>query len=143
MKTTKTAKTLPLPLTGADHQAMALLRHIAGDTAGHWGYDELGKYIVAARTILHSKHAFTGSTDALSIGGYVMADERLRRIVLATEHEKAWHRETLKIIEGREGETVTGDAWDMQAFVHSAISEAELYGAAVMFELLRGEGGAR
>ena len=139
-KTTK-SPTLKPPLTGADHRQMALLRLVAGEGAGNWGVEELARYIVAARAIIQSKNAFDGGIDTLSIDGYVLRSDRFTNPADRTEPDKARNRVIQQIIEGNEGTTVTADAWDILSFVCSVINEAQLYGAAVMFELL--EGGAR
>lgn len=138
MTTKSKAETLSMPLTGADHRAMALLRHIAGaDSAGHWGYDQLSPYIAAARSIVRSRHAFTGETESLSIEAFVMKTDRFVKGDGLTERDKAVKRVIAQIIEGAEGTPVTADAWDLLSFVYGVIAESQLYGAAVMYELLK------
>jgi hypothetical protein len=141
MKSKKTpkAQNIQPPLSGADHRAIALLRHIAGESAGHWSYEELGPYIAAARTIIRSKNAFDGGIDTLSVDRYVVNSERFLASADANDRDKQKAGIIRTIIEGNEGTSVTADAWDLMAFMYAVISEATLYGAAVMFELLEGE----
>jgi len=58
-----------------------------------------------------------------------------------TAQNKERNRVIKQILDATEGETVTADAWALFSFVNAAISEAQLYGAALMYELLKG--GAR
>jgi hypothetical protein len=107
------------------------------------GYDasDMRKYVEAARRIVQSPNAFNGGIDTLAIENFVMNFDVLKSADVDTERGKLINRAIDEILAGKEGEEVTADAWELLMLLHRVSSESVLYGAAIMFELLKG--GAR
>jgi len=93
----------------------------------------LARYQLLARQILASPNAFDEGNDTLSVADCVLRATPSRD---AAEHERL-----IEQIKRLDREPVTAKAEDLRAMLYSVISDSTLYGAALMFELLKG--GAR
>ena len=93
-----------------------------------------------ARQILASTHAFDLGRDTLNVTDSVLRGDSMRT---GADEDRSYARLLDVAIDGEGPERVEATADDLQSMLFKAIDEAQLLGAALMFELLRGEGGAR
>lgn len=136
------SKKLPNPkrtyLTGHDQLCGMLLSAI--DDCDSYDAGKMQKYRDRARQILQSPTAFDGGTTTLSVVDIIVNDE-LRKNHSQTSSQREYQELVGQVFDGDEREMVTGSALQLRGMGYRAISEATLYGAALMFELLKG--GAR
>ena len=116
-------------LTGADHQALALLCVVEG-LEQHHDPERFMKYLDAARTIVKSPEPFEG------LDNYVLEGERPapNADAEATERRRVYN----SIFEGDDDRgKITATVRQVRDILYSAVLESRLYGAALMFELLK------
>jgi hypothetical protein len=94
------------------------------------------KYLTRARQILSSPSAFDGGTNTLSVTDLVVNDALRQRS--ASPDQREYEHMVAAVFDGDERETVSATALQLRGMAYRAISEATVYGAALMFELLKG-----
>lgn len=121
-----TTKTIParVPLTGADHLCALILKALDGESSIR-AVPEFRTYRDRARQLLASAHAFDDDHETLSVADCVLDTMRDYRIVAVLRDNDADH------------DLVSATLQDVRALVYRTISESTLYGAALMFELLK------
>jgi hypothetical protein len=121
---TKKATAKRVPLTGADHHLFMLLAAIdGGDRRSEDIAVEFARYQDRARQILKSPHAFDQGADTLSVTDCVLHEDGDRFVA--------------GLLEMGDHDPVTIESAELRARLYRAISESTLYGAALMFELLK------
>jgi hypothetical protein len=111
------------------------------DSAEGYNATDMVKYVEAARRIMQSPNAFNGAIDTLAIENFVMTGDALKSADVDSDRAKRINATIDRILAGEEGEDVTADSWELLMLLHRVSTESVLYGAALMFELLKG--GAR
>lgn len=135
-------KKFPTPkrtdFSGADQHCAMLISALDG---GHSEYNAatVAKYRDRAQQILRSPHAFTGVLEVLNVTDIIVNDT-LRQDRSVGLDQRAYRQMVAAIFDGDEREMVTASALELRGMGYHAISEATLYGAALMFELLKGSG---
>lgn len=122
-------------LTGTDHLCAQLLSAMYGPNSANAAF--FLEYRDRARQILASPDAFDDAIDTLDVTDATLRSDRLRHMG-DDPRSKEYNRLLEAVLETEADDAnVTGHAEDFRSMLYSAISEAQLLGAALMFELLK------